>query len=81
MRYTWRNQEDDHPTAVTYRLGEIPGGTRLTWEHTGFRGVEGLVMSRLLGRVRRRMLSRGLPAVLDRLDERGRLRPDDQVQR
>ena len=47
----------DQPTVVTNRLGEIPGGTRLTWEHTGFHGIEGVFMSRLLGRVRRKMLS------------------------
>jgi hypothetical protein len=49
---------------VTNLLGEIPGGTRLTWEHTGFHGIEGMFMSRLLGRVRRKMLSEGLPPVL-----------------
>jgi hypothetical protein len=50
--------------SVTNRLEEIPGGTRLTWEHTGFHGIEGAIMSRLLGRVRRKMLEQGLPPVL-----------------
>lgn len=79
LRYTWRNKEDDEPTTVTYRLDEILDGTRLTWEHTGFHGVEGLFMSRLLGRVRRRMLAEGLPAVLNDLDEQGHLRPGTQL--
>jgi uncharacterized protein YndB with AHSA1/START domain len=74
LRYSWRNKETDRPTLVTVTLAEVPGGTRLTWEHTGFRGVEGMVMSRLLGRVRRTMLTDGLPAVLAELDDRGRLR-------
>ena len=39
-------------------------GTRFTCEHTGFTGVGGLFMSRLLSRVRRTMLTEGLPAVL-----------------
>jgi hypothetical protein len=56
-------------------LEEIPGGTRLIWEHTGFHGVEGAFMSRLLGRVRRKMLSQGLPAVLADIGDDGRLRP------
>lgn len=64
LSYDWRNKESDQPTVVTSLLEEIPGGTRLTWEHTGFRGLEGAVMSRLLRRVRRTMLSEGLPPVL-----------------
>ena len=74
LRFTWRNKEDDDPSVVTYRLDAVPTGTRLTYRHTDFRGVEGFVMSRLLGRVRRKMLSEALPAVLDDLDEQGRLR-------
>jgi uncharacterized protein YndB with AHSA1/START domain len=76
LRYDWRNKPGDHPTIVTNRLEARPGGgTRLTWEHTGFRGVEGAFMSKLLGRVRRKMLAEGLPAVLSDLDEYGHLRP------
>ena len=75
MRYTWRNKRNEHPSVVTYRLDEIPSGTRFTYEHTDFRGVEGFVMSKLLGNVRRKMLTEGLPAVLNDLDENGHLRP------
>jgi uncharacterized protein YndB with AHSA1/START domain len=71
LRYSWRNKEDDVPTEVSYELAGTDAGTRFTYRHTGFRGVEGAVMSRLLGRVRRRMLSEGLPAVLASLDDRG----------
>jgi uncharacterized protein YndB with AHSA1/START domain len=76
LRYSWRNKENDLPTEVSYELDVTPAGTRFTYRHVGFRGVEGLVMSRLLGRVRRTMLTRGLPAVLNDLDENGSLRPD-----
>jgi uncharacterized protein YndB with AHSA1/START domain len=79
LRYDWRNKESDEPTVVTNLLEEAPGGTRLTWDHTGFRGIEGLFMERLLGRVRRKMLSSGLPAVLNDLDEHGHLRPGSQL--
>jgi uncharacterized protein YndB with AHSA1/START domain len=75
LRYDWRNKETDQPTVVTNLLAEIQGGTRLTWQHTGFLGIEGAFMSRLLGRVRRRMLSEGLPAVLADMGDDGRLRP------
>jgi len=56
-------------------LGEDPGGTRFSYEHTGFTGIGGVFMAKLLGRVRRKMLSVGLPAVLDDLDDDGTLRP------
>jgi uncharacterized protein YndB with AHSA1/START domain len=72
LRYDWRNKETDQPTVVTNTLEEIPGGTRLTWDHTGFRGIEGWFMSQLLGRVRRRMLSDGLPPALADIDDDGR---------
>jgi len=75
LRYDWRNKETDSPTVVTNTLAEIPNGTRLTWDHSGFRGVEGLFMSQLLGRVRRTMLSEGLPPVLAAIGDDGRLRP------
>lgn len=75
LRYDWRNKESDDPTIVTNRLEEIPGGTRLMWDHTGFRGIEGAFMAWLLGRVRRKMLSDGLPGALQDLDELGQLRP------
>ena len=43
------------------RLGVV----RFTYEHTGFTGAGGFVMAKLLGRVRTKMLTVGLPAVLD----------------
>ncbi|MHA3701089.1 SRPBCC family protein [Jatrophihabitans sp. YIM 134969] len=75
LQYTWRNQPEDRPTLVDIELDPTSDGTRLTWTHSGFRGVGGLVMSTLLGRVRRTMMSDGLPAVLADLDAHGRLRP------
>jgi hypothetical protein len=57
-------QDGGDVTEVAYRLEPHEGGTRFTYEHTGFTGVGGFVMARLLGHVRRGMLDRGLPAVL-----------------
>ena len=80
LAYDWRNKETDEPTVVTNVLENLPGGgTRLTWQHTGFRGLEGAFMSRLLGGVRRKMLTEGLPRVLDDLDENGQLRPTSSL--
>jgi uncharacterized protein YndB with AHSA1/START domain len=79
LRYDWRNKEDDEPSVVTNRLEEVPGGTRLTFDHTGFHGIDGAFTAWLLGRVRRKMLSEGFPAVLNDLDEQGNLRPGSQL--
>lgn len=75
LRFTWRNNEGDRPSIVTNRLEESRAGTRLTYEHTEFHGIGGLLMSRLLGRIRRRMLTDGFPAALNALDDDGRPRP------
>lgn len=65
LRYTWKGDQDsDEVTDVAYRLEPTPSGTRFTWDHTGFTGPGGFVMSRLLGSVRRRMLTDGVPSVL-----------------
>ena len=64
LRYTWQGDEGGQITTVTYRLQSTGTGTRFTWEHTGFSGLPGTVMSKLLGKVRREMLTDGVPPVL-----------------
>ena len=68
LRFSWTDNDGGDQTEVTYRLRPTATGTRLTYTHTGFAGVGGLFMAGLLGRVRRRMLRTGLPAVLADLD-------------
>jgi uncharacterized protein YndB with AHSA1/START domain len=75
LRYSWTGRGDGGMTEVAYRLSPHDGGTRFGYEHTGFTGVGGFFMARLLGHVRRTMLGTGLPAVLADLGEDGRLRP------
>jgi uncharacterized protein YndB with AHSA1/START domain len=75
LRYSWVGGEGGYVTEVTYRLEPHAGGTRFTYEHTGFTGIGGVFMAKLLGRVRRKMLSVGLPAVLNDLDDNATLRP------
>jgi uncharacterized protein YndB with AHSA1/START domain len=75
LRYTWSGGDDDDLSTVTNLLEPHAGGTRFTWDHTGFAGIGGFFVSRVLNRVRRRMLDEGLPAVLRELDDRGGLRP------
>ncbi len=72
LRYSWT--DDGTTTYVTYQIEPHNGGTRFTYDHTGFTGVGGFVLAKLLGSVRKKMLTTGLPAVLDDLDETGALR-------
>jgi uncharacterized protein YndB with AHSA1/START domain len=66
LHYTWRGDEDsDEVTDVTYLLEETAARTRFTWHHTGFSGVGGFAMSKLLGNVRKKMLTEGVPPVLE----------------
>lgn len=65
LRFSWTDNGGGDVTEVVYRLsGDEAGGTVLVYEHTGFTGVGGFLMARLLGRVRRKMLRVGLPPVL-----------------
>jgi len=83
LRYSWTDDGGDDGggdvTEVLYRLEPHAGGTRFSYEHTGFTGVGGVFMARLLGRVRTKMLTVGLPAVLADLDDDGALRPDSTL--
>ncbi|MEY2936851.1 MAG: hypothetical protein RL033_7600 [Pseudomonadota bacterium] len=69
LRYSWRGDEGGEVTLVTYRLEPQGGGTRFTWEHTGFTGIGGLLVCKLLAFVRRKMLGEALRGVLERIDE------------
>ena len=76
LRYSWAGGDGGGGvTQVVYRLQPHAGGTRFTYEHTGFTGIGGVFMAKLLSRVRTKMLTVGLPAVLDDLDDDGALRP------
>ncbi len=75
LRYSWTGGDGGDTTEVTYQLEPRPGGTRFSYEHTGFTGIGGAFMAALLGHVRRKMLNVGLPAVLNDLDDNGVLAP------
>ena len=68
LRYSWVGAAGEAPTYVTYRLEPHADGTRFAFEHTGFAGAGGFFMAKLLGRVRTKMLTVGLPTVLDDMD-------------
>lgn len=75
LRHSWKGDERD-PSIVTWRIDPTAEGSRLTYDHTGFTGVDGIIMSKfVLGPIRRRMLRTGLPLVLDAIDDSGHVRP------
>jgi uncharacterized protein YndB with AHSA1/START domain len=61
LRYSWAGDQGGDVTEVVYRVQPHAGGTRFIYEHTGFTGIGGFFMAKLLGHVRRKMLSAGLP--------------------
>jgi uncharacterized protein YndB with AHSA1/START domain len=76
LRYSWLGDEGGKTTQVTYRIEPHAGGTRFTYEHTGFTGIGGFLLAKfVLGPVRNKMLDVGLPSVLDAVDDDGSRRP------
>jgi uncharacterized protein YndB with AHSA1/START domain len=74
LRYSWVGEENGTATYVAYRLEPYAGGTRFTYEHTGFAGIGGFLTNLVLGIVRKKMLRVGLTAVLNDMDDDGTLR-------
>jgi hypothetical protein len=54
-------------------------GTRLTFEHTGFTGVGGFVVSKVLAPLRRKMLAAGLRGALEEMARDGPAARRDQA--
>src|SRR5207248_2613820 len=51
IRYSWIGDDDGkNKTQVTWSLAPNGAGTRLTFEHTGFSGVGGFLLARLIMR-------------------------------
>ena len=80
LRYSWVDGAGGDTTEVAYRIEQHKSGTRLTYDHTGFTGIGGVVVSKILANVRRKMLAVGLPPVLEELDDQGRLHPRSTLQ-
>lgn len=66
LAYTWRGGGID--TVVTFSLEPVEGGTQLTLVHSGFAGLKGWMVSRILGGGwRKRILRVHLPAAIGRI--------------
>jgi hypothetical protein len=63
--YTWTGGGVD--TRLIWALKRVPEGTSLTSDHTGFKGLRGMIVSGILGKGwRSKILTINLPALLDR---------------
>ena len=82
LRCSWLGEDDSKKmTQVLYSLAPHGAGTRLTFEQTGFSGLGGFLLAKLMmGPGWKAMLSRALVAVLEDLDESGRLRAGSTLQ-
>lgn len=81
LRYAWVGDEDGKPTYVTYALEPHEIGTRLAFEHTGFRGVGGFLLAKLMmGPGWKKMLATSIPNVLADVDDAGNLRPESALE-
>jgi uncharacterized protein YndB with AHSA1/START domain len=80
LRYSWLGDEKGPTMEVTYTLTPHEGGTRLTFEQTGFTGIGGFLLAKLMmGPGWKKMLAKRVPAVLDDMDEQGKLRPGSSL--
>ncbi|MCA9728475.1 MAG: SRPBCC domain-containing protein [Candidatus Eisenbacteria bacterium] len=72
LTFSWKGEEGQKPTTVTFRLEAVGDGTRLIFDHTGFEGIGGF-FSRLMmtNGWRKKMLDRQLTAALATLTQRG----------
>jgi uncharacterized protein YndB with AHSA1/START domain len=62
--YTWTGGGVD--TRLIWTLKPVPEGTSLTLDHTGFKGLRGMLVSGILGKGwRSKILTINLPALLD----------------
>jgi len=76
LRYSWVGDEKGDVTEVTFRLEPHAGGTRLTFQHIGFTGIGGFLLAKLMmGPGWRKMFRESIPAVLNDVDDEGKLRP------
>jgi uncharacterized protein YndB with AHSA1/START domain len=66
LAYSWQGDPKHRVTTVTWTLTPTPEGcTRLKLEHSGFRGLGGTLLKRMLGSGWKKMFNTSLPAVLD----------------
>jgi uncharacterized protein YndB with AHSA1/START domain len=72
ISYRWVGDENKAPMTVTWSLEPTSDGTRLRLVHTGFAGIGGFMLARLLmGPGWKKMMRRRIPAVLAHAAQHG----------
>jgi uncharacterized protein YndB with AHSA1/START domain len=80
LRYSWIGNEKSPTTYVTFKLEPQAGGTRLSFEHTGFTGVGGFLLANLMMKPGwKKMFATTFPSVLGDLDEEGNLKAESRL--
>jgi uncharacterized protein YndB with AHSA1/START domain len=74
LRYSWLGNEKSHTSYVTFTLEPHAGGTRLTFEHKGFKGIGGFLLANLVMKAGwTKTFGTELPALLADIDDAGKL--------
>jgi uncharacterized protein YndB with AHSA1/START domain len=80
IAYTWIGNQDADVTHISYELADIPDGTKLTLEHTGFKGISSFFFTSIFMKPGlKQVTDNGLPHVLADLDDNGVLKPDSAL--
>jgi uncharacterized protein YndB with AHSA1/START domain len=67
LAYTWVGNDEGPTMLVRFELAADGDGTKLRFEHSGFRGVGGWILARLMmGPGWKKMLGQRIPQVLER---------------
>jgi uncharacterized protein YndB with AHSA1/START domain len=75
FRYSWV-ADQGNTTQVTYRIEAHGRGTRFTFEHTGFTGIGGFLLAKVvMTPIRKKMFGVRILALLDDVDDEGNIRP------
>jgi uncharacterized protein YndB with AHSA1/START domain len=65
LAYSWRGEPRHRPTVVTWTIEPVPEGSRVLLVHSGFRGLGGALLSRMLGSGWKKMMDTSFPAALE----------------
>lgn len=73
--YTFQGTQSDQETVVEWTLRERDGGTDLVLVHSGFTGLGGFILSRILKGGWKKMMPALISRVLEAIDAAGRFSP------
>jgi len=72
IAYTWQGDDKGPPMKVVYEIAADGDGTKLSFEHSGFRGIGGWMLARfMMGPGWKKMMNVRIPLVLDRAASSG----------